>query len=322
MTVSRVINNSGHTSREARERVEAAIAKLGYVPNALARGLRFKQTQTIALVVTDITNPFFTTVARGVEDAASEQSFSVMFCNTDESQGEELEYLNVLVQKQTDGVLLVPASDSVESLTFLKSQATPVVVVDRRVSGFQVDTVRCDSEQGAYLLVRYLIELGHRRIAALMGPRAVSTAIDRSAGYQRALAEAGLDDGQHPVLHDSYSQKGGYRMAREVLSSSQLPTALFAGNNLIAVGVLRALREVGLRVPEDISVVAFDDIPESLVMDQFLTVMTQPAYEIGRRATELLLDRLCGEGPADVQEIVLPTELVVRKSAGPPRPLA
>ena len=317
MTVSRVINNSGYISQETRERVEAAIAELGYVPNALARSLRFKQTQTIALVLTDITNPFFTTLARGVEDAASEQGFSVMFCNTDESRSEEIEYLNVLVQKQTDGVLLVPASGSAESLSFLRSQGVPVVVVDRRVPGFQVDMVRCDSEEGAHALVSHLIELGHRRIAALMGPETISTAADRLAGYYRALAESGLSSEPSLVLHDRYSQKGGYRMAQKALESTPRPTALFAGNNLIAVGVLRALRDAGLRVPEDISVASFDDVPESLVMDPFLTVVTQPAYEMGRQATGLLLDRLAGEGPAEVREIVLPTELVVRKSTAP-----
>src|SRR6266511_1372021 len=157
MTVSRVINNSGYISQETRERVEQAIAELGYVPNALARYLRFKQTKTIALILTDITNPFFTTVARGVEDAAREQGFSVMFCNTDESETEEIEYLNVLLQKQVDGVLLVPACDSIESIAFLQSRSVPVVLLDRRLSHGKVDAVRCDSVQGAYQIVRHLL---------------------------------------------------------------------------------------------------------------------------------------------------------------------
>src|SRR6266852_3606930 len=231
MTVSRVVNNSGYFSQETRERVEYAIAELGYVPNTLARSLRFKQTKTIALVLTDITNPFFTTIARGVEDTASEQGFSVMFCNTDESQTEETEYLNVLLQKQVDGVLLVPANCSNESVAFLRDRGTPVVVLDRRMSDGGVDVVRGDSERGAYQLVRYLLDLGHRRIAVLNGPQSISTAADRTAGYRRALAEAGLDDGIDRVFYDQFTQESGYRMARRALAQAPRPTALFSATN-------------------------------------------------------------------------------------------
>lgn len=315
MTVSRVINNSGYISQETRERVELAIAELGYVPNALARSLRFKQTKTIALVLTDITNPFFTTVARGVEDTASEQGFSVMFCNTDESQDEEAEYLNVLVQKQVDGVLLVPAVSSSESVTFLRERGVPFVVLDRRIPEVPVDTVRCDSELGAYQLTQHLLDLGHRRIAVLSGPAAVTTAADRVKGYCGALEAAG---GTPLVVYGTFTQEGGYRMAQQVLSAAPRPTALFAANNFIAIGALRALREAGLRVPEDVSVVAFDDLPAAIVINPFFTVASQPAYEMGQRATALLLDRLNGKETFQAQEIILPTQLIVRESSAPP----
>ncbi|MGQ9887149.1 MAG: LacI family DNA-binding transcriptional regulator [Aggregatilineales bacterium] len=318
MTVSRVINNSGYISQETRQRVEQAIAELGYVPNALARGLRFKQTKTLALVLTDITNPFFTTLARGVEDTASKQSFSVMFCNTDESEEKEASYLNVLVQKQVDGVLLVPAQSAPESIAFLRERGVRFVVLDRRIPGAEADIVRGDSEQGAYALVRHLLELGHRRIAALSGPEAVSTAADRVAGYQRALAESGLTPEPALVRYGSFTQESGYTMARAALAQPQPPTALFTGNNFIAIGALRAVREAGLRVPDDISLVTFDDLPAAAVVDPFLTVAAQPAYEMGRRATAVLLERLAEGGPPAPQEIVLPAELIVRQSSGPP----
>jgi LacI family transcriptional regulator, galactose operon repressor len=318
MTVSRVINNSGYISQETRERVERAIVKLGYVPNALARGLRFKQTKTIALVLTDITNPFFTTVARGVEDTASEQGFSVMFCNTDESQSEETEYLYVLLQKQIDGVLLVPASGSAESVSLLQERGTPVVVLDRRVSGARVDTVRSDSEQGAYQLIQHLLDLGHTHIAVLGGPQTVSTAADRVAGYHRALADRGLDAHAPQVYYARYTQESGYQMAQQALAATPRPTALFATNNFIAIGAYRALREVGLSVPDDISLVAFDDLPPAVLIDPFLTVAGQPAYEMGQRAAELLFARLAGETPAEPQEIVLPAQVIIRRSSGPP----
>ena len=200
MTVSRVINDSGYISPETRERVNRAIAELGYMPNVLARQLRSKRTKTLALVVTDIANPFFTTIARGVEDAARARGYAVMFCNTDESETEEIEYVRVLIQRRVDGVLLVPATDSSGSLELLREHALPVVVLDRQVRSGGVDEVITDSEAGAYLAIRHLIELGHRNIAVLTGPRTVSTAVDRVAGYRRALAEAGLGaEGTSPV---------------------------------------------------------------------------------------------------------------------------
>ncbi len=317
MTVSRVINNSSYISQETRERVERVIDELGYVPNALARSLRFKQTKTIALVLTDITNPFFTTLARGVEDVASEQGFSVIFCNTDESESEEAEYLNVLLQKQVDGILLVPACCEKDLIVSIQSRGSPVVLLDRRIPGAKVDTVRCDSEQGAYQVVRHLLNLGHKRIAILAGPQSISTSVDRVAGYRRAMSEAGLDRNAQLVYHAGFTQEGGYQMTKQVLANRVRPTALFAGNNFIAMGIFRSLREAGLRVPDDLSVVAFDDLLVEFVMDPFLTVVAQPAYEMGRQATELLLTRLAGEGPAEPQEIVLPIELIVRKSSAP-----
>jgi LacI family transcriptional regulator len=319
MTVSRVINNSGYISQEARERVERAITELGYVPNALARSLRFKQTKTIALIVTDITNPFFTTLARGVEDTTRGAGFSVIFCNTDETESEESEYLNVLVQRQVDGFLLVPAQDSGASITLLKARGLPVIVLDRRLQGSPTDAVRSDSEQGAYELVRHLIALGHRRIAVLSGSARVSTAVDRVSGYMRALREAGIEKDDQLILFDRFTQGDGYLMTQQALAINPRPTAIFAANNIIAFGTIRALREAGLQVPDDISLVTFDDLPLSMIWDPFLTVAAQPAYEIGRRAAELLLDRLAGEGPPETQEIVLPTELIVRRSSAPPR---
>ena len=318
ITVSRVINNSGYVSQETRLRVEAAIAELQYVPNSLARSLRFKRTHTLALVLTDITNPFWTTVARGVEDAASQCGFNVILCNTDENEAKQSEYLNVLLQKQVDGFLLVPARSTPDPIVLIQSQKVPTVVLDRQVPGAQVDIVRGDSEGGAYQLVRLLLSLGHRRIAMLSGPVSISTAADRVTGYCRALQELGLEAQAELICYGEYTQESGYQMAQKVLSLIPRPTALFAANNFIAIGALRALREAGVHVPEDMALVSFDDIPPAFVIEPFLTVAAQPAYEMGRRATELLLARLSGQAPLECQEIVLPTEIIVRRSSGSP----
>jgi LacI family transcriptional regulator len=278
--------------------------------------LRQKQTGTLALLVTDITNPFWTTVARGVEDAANEEGLNVILCNTDESETKEDNYINLVVQKQVDGIVLVPSSERCESIHWIQEQEVPVVVMDRKVTSTCVDVVRGDSEGGGYQLIGHLLDLGHRRIALLNGPANVSTAIDRAAGYRRALVEAQVEFDARLIYYGEYTVQSGYEMAQRALNSIPRPTALFAANNFIAIGALRALRHAGLHVPEDIAVVGFDDLPSEIVVEPFLTVSSQPAYEMGRRATELLLDRIAGEGPEKLQDIVLPTELIIRASSG------
>jgi LacI family transcriptional regulator len=316
ITVSRVVNNSGYVSEKTRAQVEAAIAELKYVPNRLAQSLRHKQTDTLALLVTDITNPFWTTVARGVEDVANEEGLNVILCNTDESETKQDNYLNLVLQKQVDGVVLVPVNEHCEVIQWIQEQDVPVVVVDRRVTQFCADVVRGDSVGGAYQLVRHLLELGHHHIALLNGPADVSTAIDRAEGYRKALTDAKLAFDPRLITYGEFTLQSGYEMAQRALSFTPRPTALFAANNFIAIGTLRALHHAKLRVPEDIAVVGFDDLPSEIVVEPFLTVSSQPAYEMGRRATALLLDRIAGEAPEEWQDLVLPTELIIRRSTG------
>jgi len=316
ITVSRCINNSGYVSPETRARVEAAVAELGFVPNRLASGLRSKRRNTLALVLTDITNPYFTTIARGVEDTASEAGYAVIFGNTDESPAKEKMYLQMLLEQRVDGILLVPALSERDSVAFIKKQGTPIVVLDRRVPNLRTDVVRCDSEEGAYQLTRLLLELGHRDIAILNGPAGVSTADDRLKGYRKALDEAGVAKQAVREFQGEFRQESGIEMTHRALAAAPRPTALFASNNFIAFGALKALQELGLRVPEDMAVVGFDDLPSALVTFPFLTVAAQPAYEMGKAATEILLKRLSGEASNRYRELVLPAEIVIRQSSG------
>ncbi len=321
ITVSRVINQSGYCSQDTRVRVEAAIAELEYVPNRLARSLRSKRTNTLALVITDITNPFFTTVARGVEDTASDADFTVVFCNTDESEVEEQKYLRVLLQQQVDGILLVPARSASRSVEMIQKQHTPVVVLDRKMPPHTaVDVVRCENVQGAFQLVKLLCDLGHRQIAVLSGPKTVSTARDRVTGYNHALSAAGLPKQPELIYYGAFTQNSGYTMAQQVLAIQPRPTAIFAANNLIGIGALKALQDAGLRVPEDVAMVGYDDLPANLVTFPFFTVAVQPAYDMARKATQLLLTRLnSGSVSAEFQEVVLPTEIIIRQSSGQTR---
>jgi LacI family transcriptional regulator len=315
ITVSRVFNNSGYVTEKVRNRVQDAIVALGYVPNTLARSLRSRRTNTLALVLSDITNPFFTTVARGVGDAAGDAGFMVIVCNTDEQEAEEQKYVHMLLQKRVDGVLLVPARSAADSLKWVEAQQTPAVILDRRVENAHADVVRCDSETGAYQLGRLLTDLGHRAIALLAGPVGVSTSDDRVTGFWRALEEAGASQ-ESRVYHGEFTQQSGRSMTGLALSDATRPTALFAANNFIAIGALQGLRDLGCRVPEDVALVGFDDLPPALVTFPFLTVAAQPAYEMGVRAVELLVARLQSEAPGPFQEVVLPTELIIRQSSG------
>ncbi len=316
ITVSRVINREGYVSDETRMRVESAVADLGYVSRRRIGDLHAGQTRTLGLVLTDITNSFWTTAARGVEEAAGEQNFTVILCNTDETEEKQAAYLRVLLRQHVDGLILAPAHSNAAPVLTLQQRGVPVVVIDRHIPT-AVDIVRCDSEGGAYRLVRHLLDLGHRRIAILSGLPDVSTAQDRVAGYRRALAEAGLSADEALLFHREFTLAAGEAMARQAMALDPRPTALFAVNNFIAIGALQALHAMGVRVPEDISLVAFDDLPPTLMLEPFLTVASQPAYEMGYHATELLLQRIAGDAPAAYQHIVLPTTLIVRESASP-----
>lgn len=313
ITVSRVINNKNYVAEETRKRVNAAIQRLGYLPNSLARSLRSHKTHILALVLADITNPFWTTVARGVEDAASENGFNVILVNTDESEIEQKRHLQAVLEKQVDGLLLAPTGDPFQAIDMIRAQGVPLVILDRRPPGpLAVDVVRCDSEGGAYAMTQYLFSLGHRAIAMMCGPCGVSTSDDRVSGFQRAYQAAGWTPG--PIQYGEFTVESGYAMANKALEATPRPTALFAGNNFIAMGTLKALRDAGLRVPEDISVVGFDDLPQALVVEPFLTVVSQPAYLMGHKGNEVLIARLSGLAPETPEEIILPTQIIQRRS--------
>lgn len=312
ITVSRVLNNSGYVSKKTRERVEVAAKELRYVPNSLASSLRSNRTNILALLLADISNPFWTTVARGVEDAANQEGYSVILCNTDEKENKQEEYIEVLLRKRVDGFLLVPTSASTESIQAIQQQKTPIVLLDRSVPELTVDTVRGDTFGSAYRLAEHLLQLGHRRIAILAGPRHISTSIERVEAVRQALCDANVELDRQLVCYGEYAIDSGYAMAHQMIQHR--PTAIVAGNNFIAIGLGNLLHERKIHVPQEISVVCFDDVPVSWASQPFLTVAVQPAYEMGRYATELLLKRIGQKEESPAQEIKLPVEIIVRHS--------
>jgi LacI family transcriptional regulator len=315
MTVSRVVNRSGPVSEAVRERVEKAIDELGYVPSRIARGLRSRRTRTLALIVSDITNPFFTTLARGVEDAASDREHLVMLCNTDESEDEEIRYLEMLTGQNVDGVLLVPAKGAERARALATRRQLPLVLLERRVPGSEHSTVHCDTHSGARRMMEYLLGLGHREFAILASPIGVTTADDRIEGAMEALEGT---DGHAAVIYERLTRETAARGIERCMGMVPRPTAIFALNNLLTIGALKALRALEVRVPEDVSLVGFDDLPAPLLEQPFLTVVSQPAYEMGRAGVQVLINEILDPTLART-EVVLPSELLIRASGGPPR---
>jgi LacI family transcriptional regulator len=316
VTVSRVLNGAANVNALTRERVELAISDLHFLPNLAARSLRSRQTQTIALVVPDITNIFWTTVARGVEDQAQKKGYSVLLGNTDENPEKQRSYLRAVMQQRVDGLIIAPYNRDGELMRPLHDQNISTVVIDRRLDGWKSDSVRGDSAGGACALVEHLISLGCKRIAMISGPRGASTAEDRAAGYFLALRKAGIPFDLKLLRWGEFKAAWGEQAAAELYAEGLNPEAIFAANNQIALGVWEYLLKRGLRVPQDVALVCFDEMADASRLFQFFTVAAQPAYEIGTTAADLLFERILGDREKPVQELGLPGRLILRSSCG------
>lgn len=317
ITVSRVVNSLPGVNEATRQRVNKAIAELNYVPNAMAKSLRSRRTCTIALVLTDITNPFWTTIARGVEDTAAPRGYNVIFCNTDEDLEKETKYINILLQRRVDGIIIAASSDDRRPLLSLNRHNVPCVLIDRKVNGFNADVVRSDSKEGARLLTQHLINLENHRIAMLAGPSKVFTSSERLAGYLEALQKNGITIDDNLIKEGMYEEEGGFQFVQELLNRVSRPTAIVAANLSIAIGALRAIRDAGLRVPEDVGLVCFDDLPQASLIYPFLTVWAQRPYAMGVAAAELLLARMTSNARRHkIREIIIDADLIIRKSCG------
>jgi len=313
-TVSHVINNSRYVSEATRTRVLNAMNALNYRPNVLARSLRSGKTQTLGLILPDSSNPFFAEVGREVEATAFQQGYSVILCNSEGNQDKEDFYVNVLCNKQVDGIIFVATGYPLESLCFLQGRKIPVLVVDRNLPDFNVDAVLTDNLLGGYQATRHLLELGHRRIACISGPLNGTPNAERVVGYRKALSEYGIEADPDLVQVGDYHPESGWRATAQFLSSSFPPTAIFACNDLMAMGAIRALNTAGLLVPHHVAVVGFDNIELSKYCSPPLTTVAQPIEKIGSLAASILIDRI-DQRHDEPQRVLLPTELIVRESS-------
>lgn len=315
-TVSHVINGTRFVSDETKQRVLLAIEQLNYEVNSVARSLKRNRSQVIGLLISDINNPFFTSLVRAVEDVAQGAGYSVILCNTDEDPSKELRYLHVLRQKRVDGVLIAPTGARHRYLEHLVETAFPIVCFDRALPDLPCDTVILDNVAGAYQMVSHLIGLGHRRIGVIVGLDRVGTTGERLAGYRRALADHGIPEEQSLVRSADGRLEGGRQQAEALLSLASPPTAIFATNNLMTLGALVAVQSRGIHVPDDIAVVGFDDFEWTVAFQPRLTTVAQPTYEIGEIAARMLVERIEHRTTSEPRRVVVPPRLIVRQSCG------
>jgi LacI family transcriptional regulator len=333
-TVSHVINETRFVRDETRQKVLAAIEALNYQPSAIARSLATNATQTVGLIISDIANPFFTAVARAVQDGINQHGYHTIFCNTDEDPAREEEYLRLLSARQIDGLIISPTGAPSDRLRRMAEADIPIVLLDRATPGIEAPLVGVDNEGGAYEATRYLIGLGHRRIAILVGLETISTLVMRFEGYKRALQETDIpldetliiradprfyDDQTHPTelpppdfLTNKQMTPSAFHAFQRLLDLPSPPSAVFVTNNEMTIGVLQALKERGLRCPGDLSLISFDDHAWAPIFSPALTVIRQPTYQLGQLAATLLM-KMLNQEPYDPPS-PLPVEFIIRES--------
>lgn len=317
-TVSHVVNNTSRVRPKLRVRVLEAIRALGYQPSALAQGLRLNRTKILGMIIPDVTNPFFPGVVRGAEDVAFKHSHRVILCNTDNDPGKEASYFAELRSLRAAGLLIIPAAGSTLSSEILAGGPgiAPAVCLDRCPEGWTGDAVVVANELGAYRATRYLIQCGHRHIAVITGPALLANAVERLKGFKKALREAHLPMPSEFIQQANFDMRSGFQAAKRLFRMLPRPTAIFACNDLMALGVLHAAHDFGLRCPEDLSLVGFDNLEFCEYTSPALSSVFQPDYQLGATAAGLLLDRINGLRDKP-KRIVLETELKIRNSVLP-----
>jgi DNA-binding LacI/PurR family transcriptional regulator len=315
-TVSNVIGNTIRVGPKLRQRVLTAIHELGYYPSHVARSLKLRRTNTLGLLVSDITNPFFSQLVRGAEDAALEQGYLLLTFNTDDQVEREKQVLEVLRERRVDGILLVvaPGREGSRHIAETMARGTPLVCLDRLPPGIAVDAVTVDNVRASRKCVEHLLALGHRRIAILTGSMLLTTARERLQGYKQALRRGAVPADPGLIREGNFRIDDGYELTCQLLRGSDRPTALFVSNGLMAIGALKAIATLGLRCPEEIALATFDDSPLNELLSPPLTSVAQPAHQIGYRGAGILLDRIMSKGPARPCRIRLHAELKIRES--------
>lgn len=313
-TVSRAINGTGRVSEETRLKVKAAIEEMGYQPNHIARTLTTKHSRIIGLIIADITNPFYPAVARGVLDVCHANGYDVLLCNTDGNSSLVRRYVANLCQKQVDGIILQAFTPKdLEVIESIQKAGIETVLISNP-NGKRITAVYTDESTGAYLATKHLIDIGHQRIAFLSGSKGSSVTIRRFEGYKKALQEAGLSLSEEYVFYGEFNQTGGELMAQKLLETKTCPSAIFAANDLIALGVIQCLEKKRIRIPDDMALIGFDDIEAARLVRPRLTTIANSKYELGQTAAQLLISHI-HDPSLPFNHVILNTRLVLRDSS-------
>lgn len=318
ITVSRVVRNAPNVTPEVRQRVERAIEELNYIPNGAARGLKGAGSGLLAVLIGDITSPFFAAVARGADDEARRLGRSLVLCNTDEDSTVEAKSLRAMGVARVEGVILVPTPAALPSLKKNLPATTPVVFLDRELDDALADAIICDTESGVRTLTKHLLSLGCSRIAMVGGKPSISTWYRRIEGFRSAMSEAGIDVNEDWIVDGNYDRDSGASAVQHLLSLPATPETIIAANAQVALGALDALTALGRSVPGDIGLASIDDpLPECSFWPR-ITAVSQPGYEMGKRAVTLLVSRIQGPKPSERQVVVFQSSLLIGKSCGEP----
>ena len=317
-TVSYVVNNGPRpVATETRTRVLDVIHQLGYKPNAIARNLRMQHSTTIGLIVPDINNPYFAEVARGVEQSASEHGLTMVLCHSDYKVERELHYVEVLQTERSAGVIWFPATSSPDPAFQMAEYGLPLVILDRVVEGVEAPAVVTDNYFGGYRAAEHLIELGHQVLGCITRPMPLHHSSERVRGFRAALADHHIEVDESLFVRGGFHLDEGYEAGKKILQHPLRPTALFAYNDFMAIGALRAAYELGCNVPVDFSIVGFDDIPQAAFTCPALTTVSQPKSEMGKEGLTLLLNIINGRPFSTNSDHLLPVKLIIRESTGP-----
>jgi LacI family transcriptional regulator len=312
-TVSRVINGDSRISEKTKNKVLLIIKKLGYTPNAIARGLKTKRTYTLGMLIPDITNPFFAELARGVEDAASKNSFNIILCNTDDKLKKERTYLEILREKRVDGLILGTSHIRDKSILELEKKKFPYILISRNVERLNKNCIIIDDLVGGMMATEYLIKLGHHRIAHISGPLKTRSGLNRLKGYQLALKKFKIEYNDELVGEGDFRIRGGYQVMKRFLKLTKPPTAIFAANDLLALGAMQAIQKKNFYIPEDFSIIGFNDIELASFVYPSLTTIRQPILEMGNLAVKMLLNIII-DGEFNQKRVILQPKLIIRGS--------
>ncbi|WP_018152389.1 LacI family DNA-binding transcriptional regulator [Leeia oryzae] len=315
-TVSHALNGTRFVSEDAKARIEAAVAALSYVPSAIARSLKHNSTRTLGMMIPSNSNPYFAEIIRGVESQCFNAGYNLVLCNSDNDPDKQASHLRVLAERRIDGLILVASGAESALASQLEALNLPLVLVDRNIAGLDCDLVQVDHAAGSKMATEHLISLGHRNIACISGPAGLSPSSERRAGWKQALADASIARREGDVARGDFTSRGGFLAMQTLLARKDPPTAVFVCNDVMAIGAISAIHHAGLRVPDDISIVGFDDIELAAYTIPPLTTIAQPKAAIGTGTAELLLERLTGSR-TQTRQLILQPELVVRQSTAP-----